>query len=61
MKLQKHITENHGGNVSEFAATKGVRYDQVSRWIKRGCIFLDGEVYCAVKAAKLDKQKGEGE
>ena len=48
MKLTDHIKEQHSNNISAFARTQGVRRDQVSRWIKRGCLVIDGKVYCEV-------------
>ena len=54
MKLSNYIQEHHNGNISAFARTQGVRQDQVGRWIKRSCLFIDGAVYCEVN--KNNKQ-----
>ena len=54
MKLTNYIQEHHNGNISAFARTQGVRQDQVGRWIKRDCLFIDGSVYC--EANKSNKQ-----
>ena len=57
MKLSDHITEHHNDNISAFARTQGVRQDQVSRWLKRNCMVVDGVVYCEVsKQVKLTKE-----
>ena len=57
--LRSSILNTHYGNVSAFAKTQGVRYDQVGRWLKRNCMVVDGVVYCEVskqvKANELDK------
>jgi len=46
--LTDKIQTHHNGNISAYAKTLGVRYDQVSRWLKRDCMVIDGKVYCAV-------------
>ena len=48
MKLNEYIQTHHNGNISAYAKTLGVRYDQVSRWLKRDCMVIDGKVYCEV-------------
>ena len=55
MKLKEHIITHHNGNISAYAKTLGVRYDQVGRWLKRDCMVIDGKVYCEVS-----KQVKEG-
>lgn len=52
MKLKHYIDQQYEGNISAFARTQGVRYDQVTRWLKMGCIMIDGKVYCPKKIAK---------
>lgn len=56
MKLTNYIAEHHDGNISAFARTQDVRQDQVSRWLKRNCMVIDGLVYCEVNTSK-DKNK----
>ena len=56
MKLTDYITEHHNGNISAFARSQGVRQDQAKRWIDRGCVVIDGVVYCEVSK----RTKGEG-
>ena len=56
MKLNDYITEHYNGNISAFARTQDVRYDQVTRWLKRDCMVIDGKVYCQVSKAN---KKGE--
>ena len=48
ISLKEYIAEHYGGNVSAYAKTIGVRYDQVGRWLKRDCMVIDGKVYCEV-------------
>tara|TARA_R110000764_G_scaffold96148_1_gene180162 strand:+ start:886 stop:1062 length:177 start_codon:yes stop_codon:yes gene_type:complete len=52
MKLDNYIQEIHNGNISAFARTQGVRYDQVGRWLKRNCVVIDDTVYCEVSKKK---------
>jgi len=53
MKLIEHIKQNHDGNVSAFARTQSVRYNQAQRWIDRGCEWHDNNVWC-----KITKRNG---
>ena len=55
MKLSEYIQAHHNGNISAYAKTLGVRYDQVGRWLKRGCMVIDGKVYCAVSKKVKEK------
>jgi len=48
MNITNYITQHHNGNKSAFARTQNVRHDQVTRWIKRNCVVIDGRVYCEV-------------
>jgi len=52
MKLTNYIQGNHNGNITAFAKTQDVRYDQVGRWLKRNCVVIDGTVYCEVSKKK---------
>ena len=52
MKLNDCIQEHHNGNISAFARTQNVRQDQVTRWLKRNCMVIDGLVYCEVNTNK---------
>jgi len=45
MKLRKHIDLVHAGSQKKFAASEGFSENQVSRWIKYGCIWFEGAVY----------------
>lgn len=45
MTLRDHINQNHNGNLTDFGRTQGVNYQQVQRWLKYGCIMVDGVVY----------------
>lgn len=51
--LGAHIVHHHNGNTSAFARTQGVRYDQVTRWLRRNCMVIDGKVYCEVSKKGL--------
>jgi len=53
MKLKDYIKDKHA-SISAFARTQDVRQDQVARWLKRNCVFIDGVVYCEV-SKKLTK------
>jgi hypothetical protein len=48
MKLKDYIEHQYNGNLSAFALTQGVRYDQVRRWLKRNCMVIDGVIYCPI-------------
>tara|TARA_R110000772_G_C13181854_1_gene428121 strand:- start:72 stop:278 length:207 start_codon:yes stop_codon:yes gene_type:complete len=50
--IQMYIIDKHSGNITAFAKTQDVRYDQVGRWIKRNCVVIDGTVYCEVSKKK---------
>lgn len=43
--LRQFILDNFDGNNSEFARWVGTSPQQVSRWIKMGCVFYDDAVY----------------
>ncbi len=45
MKLNDYIDKKHDGNQSRFARWYGVSHSQVSRWLKRGCLIENGDVY----------------
>lgn len=53
MKLTDYINEQHKGNVSAFARSQDVGVTQAARWVKRGCKWIDGAVWC-----KVSKHKG---
>ena len=48
MKLKEYITEHHNGNQAAFARSQHVSESQARRWLKRNCVAIDGQVYCAV-------------
>lgn len=50
--LKIFIAQRHNNNISAFARTKGVRQDQVARWLKRNCYVIDGFVCCEVSKSK---------
>ena len=45
MKLSEHIERYHNGSMVEFAKSIGKHRAQVWRWLKMGCIYVDGDVY----------------
>jgi hypothetical protein len=45
MKLKDHIDLAYKGRQVLFAASMGVTHQQVSRWVKYGCIWHDGAVW----------------
>ena len=55
ISLSEYIQAHHNGNISAYAKTLGVRYDQVGRWLKRDCMVIDGKVYCVVSKQVKDK------
>jgi len=48
MKLNEYIKAHHNGNQSEFARSQGVSETQARRWLKRGCIVVDEDIYCPI-------------
>jgi len=48
MKLIDYIKEAHNGNVSEFARSQGVKPNQATRWLLRGCEWHNGAVWCKI-------------
>lgn len=48
MKLSKYIQDNHNGNISEFARSRGVMPNQARRWLERDCEMRDGEIWCKI-------------
>ena len=54
MKLSKFIELFYKSRNANLAAAleKPVRYDQVSKWIDRGGICIDGVIYCEVARLK---------
>lgn len=45
MKLIDYISENYGGNRSEFARANGVKPQHVNDWLNGGYIVIDGKLY----------------
>jgi len=52
MKLLEHIEESHKGNISAFSNSIDVMPYQTYRWMARGCIFLNGTIYCPITKHK---------
>jgi len=45
--LRAHIDEHHGGCQRTFAAAVGVKPQQVTKWLRMGCVVVDGILYSA--------------
>ena len=45
--LRAHIDEHHGGCQRTFAAAVGVKPQQVTKWLRMGCVVVDGVLYSA--------------
>ena len=45
MNIKQHINENFGGRQDRFAAFMKVSPNQVSRWVRYGCIWYEGAVW----------------
>lgn len=43
--LLDHIKTHHSGNQAAFAAAQGVKPQQVTQWINKGFIVVNGELY----------------
>lgn len=45
MILLNYIKKEHGGNQAAFALSEGVKPPQVTQWINKGFIVVDGVLY----------------
>lgn len=45
MKLIKYIEKHYDGNQKAFAASQGVKPQQVTQWLKKDFIVIDGLLY----------------
>ena len=45
MKLTIYIKNEHGGNQAAFAQSLNVKPQQITQWIKKGFIVVDGVLY----------------
>ena len=54
-ELKEHIERWHNDNQAAFARSQHVSESQARRWLKRDCVVIDGQVYCAV--SKQTKSK----
>jgi DNA-binding transcriptional regulator YdaS (Cro superfamily) len=45
MKLQAYINQRYQGNQAAFARAQGVKPQQISQWINKGFIVIDGSLY----------------
>ena len=43
--LKDYINREHGGSQVKFAAANGVIKQQVTQWIRKGFIVVDGSLY----------------
>jgi len=54
MDLEQHIKENHNGSKRAFAKSINKSRTQVSRYLKMGCIWIDGSVW--QRKTKMNKE-----
>jgi len=45
MKLRDYINQHYGGSQRAFAAVQGVKPPQVTQWLNKGFIVVDGLLY----------------
>ena len=45
MKLKDHIKQNFEGNQAAFARSEGVKPPQVSQWLAKDIIVVNGKMY----------------
>ena len=45
MSLLEHIKENYDGNQAAFARSEGVKRSQITQWINKGFIVVNGVLY----------------
>ena len=45
MKITDYINKHHSGNKSDFARANDVLPQQVTQWVNKGFIVLDGVLY----------------
>ena len=57
MSLQDYIKKHYGGNQAAFAKSQGVQPQQVTQWISKGFIVIDGALYSHRRDLK-EKLKG---
>ena len=54
MQLLEYIELNHGGNQAAFAESVNVKPQQITQWIKKGFIVVDGALYSPRRVLKND-------
>lgn len=54
MTLQQHIETKYSGNVSAFARDVNICHIQVRRWLKYGCLWIDGQAWKQQSNIKYD-------
>lgn len=45
MKIKEYITTSHNGNQAKFAKSQGTTPQQVTQWINKGFIVVNGVLY----------------
>ena len=45
MKLNEYIKNHHNANQASFAKSQHVTPQQVTKWLKMGCVVVDGVLY----------------
>lgn len=57
MNLIDYIEKNHKGNQATFALTEKVKPQQVTQWINKGFIVIEGKLYSPRRTLNLNNQK----
>ena len=54
MNLLDYIQKNYGGNQAAFAEVQSVKPQQVTQWIRKGFIVVDGVLYSPRRELKRE-------
>lgn len=53
MKLQEYIQNHYSGNQAAFAKAQDIQPQQVTQWINKGFIVINGVLYSPRRTLKL--------
>ena len=53
MRLTEYIARHHGGSQAAFARANNVQRQQVTQWINKGFIVVDGYLYSPRRKLEL--------
>lgn len=56
MKLIDYIKKRHCGNQAAFAASQGVKPQQVTKWLNMDCVVVDGVLYSPRRSLEPEKR-----